>query len=69
MYRGADAVSGWAKALVDMLAQQPAIAALLGAAIALAWALTGAGLARAQARVEKEPLPEGFDVAGEGLRR
>ena len=55
VYRGADAVSGWAKALVDMLAQQPAIAALLGAAIALAWALTGAGLARAQARVEKEP--------------
>ncbi|MFE0501894.1 NTP/NDP exchange transporter [Lysobacter soli] len=69
VYRGADAVSGWAKALVDMLAQQPAIAALLGAAIALAWALTGAGLARAQARVEKEPLPEGLDVAGEGLRR
>ena len=55
VYRGADAVSGWAKALVDMLAQQPAIAALLGAAIALAWALTGAGLARAQARVEREP--------------
>jgi len=57
VYRGADAVSGWAKALVDMLAQQPAIAALLGAAIALAWALTGAGLARAQARVEKESTP------------
>ena len=57
VYRGADAVSGWAKALVDMLAQQPAIAALLGAAIALAWALTGAGLVRAQARVEKEPEP------------
>ncbi|BDU17405.1 NTP/NDP exchange transporter [Lysobacter auxotrophicus] len=70
VYRGADAVSGWAKALVDMLAQQPAIAALLGAAIALAWALTGAGLARAQARViEKDALPEGLDVAGEGLRR
>jgi len=69
VYRGADAVSGWAKALVDMLAQQPAIAALVGAAIALAWALTGAGLARAHARVEKEPLPDGVDVAGEGLRR
>jgi len=69
VYRGADAVSGWAKALVDMLAQQPAIAALLGAAIALAWALTGAGLVRAHSRVEKEPLPEGIDVAGEGLRR
>jgi AAA family ATP:ADP antiporter len=70
VYRGADAVSGWAKTLVDMLAQQPAIAALLGAAIALAWALTGAGLARAQSRIaETEPMPEGFDVAGEGLRR
>ena len=70
VYRGADAVSGWAKTLVDMLAQQPAIAALLGAAIALAWALTGAGLARAQSRIaENEPMPEGFDVAGEGLRR
>lgn len=70
VYRGADAVSGWAKTLVDMLAQQPAIAALVGAGIALAWALTGAGLARAQSRIaEKEPLPEGFDVAGEGLQR
>lgn len=70
VYRGADAVSGWAKALVDLVAQQPAIAALLGAGIALAWALTGAGLARAQARIEaKEPMPEGVEIAGEGLRR
>ena len=51
VYRGGDAVSGWAKTLVDMLAHQPAIAALVGAAIALAWALTGAGLARAQHRL------------------
>ncbi|WP_082607362.1 MFS transporter [Lysobacter sp. Root983] len=50
VYRGADAVSGWAKALVDAVAQQPALAALIGAAIALAWACTGFGLARAQAR-------------------
>ncbi|KRA21283.1 ADP/ATP translocating protein [Lysobacter sp. Root604] len=50
VYRGADAVSGWAKALVDAVAQQPALAALIGAAIALAWACTGYGLARAQAR-------------------
>ena len=70
VYRGADAVSGWAKALVDMLAQQPAIAALIGAAIALAWGVTGAGLARAQARIaDRESLPDGLDVAGEGLRR
>jgi len=50
VYRGADAVSGWVKTGVDLLAQQPAIAALLGALIALAWAATGAGLARAQGR-------------------
>lgn len=50
VYRGADAVSGWAKALVDAVAQQPALAALIGAAIALAWAGTGYALARAQAR-------------------
>ncbi|SFK81864.1 NTP/NDP exchange transporter [Lysobacter sp. cf310] len=59
VYRGADAVSGWAKALVDALAQHPALAALIGAAIALTWACTGYGLARAQARqaVADAPLP------------
>jgi AAA family ATP:ADP antiporter len=50
VYRGADAVSSWAKTLVDMLAQQPAIAALVGAMIALVWAFTGGALARAQGR-------------------
>jgi AAA family ATP:ADP antiporter len=59
VYRGADAVSGWAKALVDAVAQHPALAALIGAAIALVWAGTGYGLARAQARqaVVDAPLP------------
>lgn len=51
VYRGADAVSAWAKAGVDLLAQQPAIAALLGAAIALLWAFNGAALARAHKRM------------------
>lgn len=51
VYRGADAVSGWVKAGVDMLAQQPAIAALLGAVIALLWAFNGAALARAHRRL------------------
>ncbi|GAA5080481.1 NTP/NDP exchange transporter [Lysobacter panacisoli] len=70
VYRGADAVSGWAKTLVDMLAQHPAIAALIGACIALVWAVTGASLARAQSRIAgKESMPEGFDIAGEGLKR
>jgi AAA family ATP:ADP antiporter len=50
VYRGADAVSSWAKTLVDMLTQQPAIAALVGALIALVWAFTGGALGRAQRR-------------------
>ena len=52
VYRGADAVSGWVKAGIDMLAQQPTIAMLIGAAIALAWGLTGGALGRAQRRIE-----------------
>ncbi|MBF6023798.1 NTP/NDP exchange transporter [Lysobacter niastensis] len=64
VYRGADAVSGWAKTLVDMLAQQPAIAALVGAAIALTWAVTGAGLARAQHRKAIAITPPG-DAGGD----
>lgn len=51
VYRGADAVSAWVKAGVDMLAQQPAIAALLGAIIALAWAFNGVALARMHRRL------------------
>ena len=50
VYRGADAVSGWAKALIDLVAQQPAVAAVIGAALALAWAGTGAALGRANTR-------------------
>ena len=51
VYRGADAVSAWVKAGVDLLAQQPAIAAVLGAAIALLWAFNGAVLARMHRRM------------------
>jgi len=53
VYRGADAVSGWLKTVTDLLAQQPAVAAIVGAAIALAWAATGAWLARAQRRLDQ----------------
>jgi ATP:ADP antiporter, AAA family len=52
VYRGADAVSGWVKAGIHMIAQQPTIAMLLGVAIALVWGLTGGALARAQRRIE-----------------
>lgn len=50
VYRGADAVSAWVKAGIDMLAQQPALAMVVGAGIALAWGLNGTALARAYRR-------------------
>ena len=52
VYRGADAVSGWVKAGIDAIASSPAVVGLLGAVVALAWAGTGFGLARAQGRRE-----------------
>lgn len=48
VYRGGDALSGWVKVGVDALASQPAIAMLIGSAIALVWAGTGGWLARRQ---------------------
>jgi AAA family ATP:ADP antiporter len=51
VYRGADAVSAWVKAGIDMMAQQPAIAMVVGSAIALTWAYNGAALARMQRRM------------------
>lgn len=65
VYRGADAVSGWAKTIVDLLAQQPAVAAVAGAGLALIWAGTGVALARSQRRLEKTQ-PE-FDLKGDYL--
>lgn len=46
VYRGADAVSAWIKAGVDLIGQHPAVAAVFGAAIALVWAAAGSSLAR-----------------------
>lgn len=51
VYRGADAVSGWVKAGIDLVAQQPAVAMAVGSVIALAWAANGAWLARAHRRI------------------
>lgn len=50
VYRGADAVSGWVKTLLELIAQQPFLAALIGAVIAILWAMTGASLAAVQQR-------------------
>lgn len=47
VYRGGDAVSSWAKALLDLIAQQPALVALVGMLLSLVWAATGYGLGRA----------------------
>ncbi|MGA9423098.1 MAG: MFS transporter [Rhodanobacteraceae bacterium] len=54
VYRGADAVSSWLKIVVDMIAQQPAVAALFGALIALLWAINGGALARAHRRMDTQ---------------
>ena len=51
VYRGADAVSAWVKAGIDAFASHPAVVGVAGALLALAWAATGLGLARAHKRM------------------
>ncbi|RYZ73985.1 MAG: MFS transporter [Lysobacteraceae bacterium] len=46
VYRGGDAVSGWVKRGLDLVADHPALAMLIGAGIALAWAVAGGTLGR-----------------------
>ncbi len=48
VYRGGDAVSGWVKRGLDLVAEHPALAMLIGAGIALAWAAAGGMLGRWQ---------------------
>lgn len=55
VYRGGDALSAWVKAGIDAIAQQPMIAMLIGAGIALAWTINGAWLARALDRYGDAP--------------
>jgi AAA family ATP:ADP antiporter len=52
VYRGGDALSGWLKRALDVIAEHPQLAMLIGAAIALGWASTGAWLGRRQARLD-----------------
>lgn len=54
VYRGGDALSGWVKRLLDLLAEHPALAMFIGAGIALVWAGTGGLLGRAQRRREQQ---------------
>jgi len=52
VYRGGDAFSGWVKRALDVLAEHPAVAMLIGTGVALAWAATGWALGRQQRRTE-----------------
>ncbi len=52
VYRGADAISGWVKTGIDAVASNPAVVAVAGAVLAVAWATTGLWLARSQRRIE-----------------
>lgn len=52
VYRGADAVSGWVKRGLDLVAEQPAVAMCIGAGIALVWAVTGGLLGQRVRRLE-----------------
>ena len=52
VYRGGDALSGWVKRALDVLADHPAAAMFIGAGVAAAWAITGVALGRRQKRLE-----------------
>ncbi|MBI6943845.1 MFS transporter [Pseudomonas putida] len=52
VYRGGDALSGWVKRGLDMLVEHPQLAMLTGAALALAWGLTGGWLGLRQQRLD-----------------
>lgn len=52
VYRGGDALSGWVKRALDVLADHPAAAMLIGAGVAAAWAITGVALGRRQKQLE-----------------
>jgi AAA family ATP:ADP antiporter len=52
VYRGGDALSGWVKRALDVLAEHPSAAMFIGAGVAVAWAVTGVALGRRQRRLE-----------------
>ena len=55
IYRGGDALSGWVKRALDVMADHPQLAMLIGAVLALGWAATGRWLGRQQARMDSPP--------------
>lgn len=53
VYRGGDALSGWVKRVLDVMGDHPQLAMMIGAAIALGWAITGGWLGRRQGCKER----------------
>ncbi|WP_072395112.1 MFS transporter [Hyphomicrobium sp. CS1GBMeth3] len=53
IYRGGDAIGGWVKRGLDIMAEHPALAMMIGTAVALGWATTGAWLGRQERLREK----------------
>ena len=58
VYRGGDAAGGWVKRGLDVLAEQPWLAMLIGSGIAIVWAGTGAFLGRRQREKEGQTAHE-----------
>ncbi|NMG66416.1 MFS transporter [Azoarcus indigens] len=57
VYRGGDALSGWLKRGLDLLAEHPSLAMSMGAVLALLWAGVGWTLGRQQGRLEARQPP------------
>src|SRR5690606_2876815 len=58
VYRGGDALSGWAKALLDMLGQGTLLIALVGAGCAAVWGVLGC--IWAAGRIGRQEAPGGI---------
>ena len=58
VYRGGDAISSWIKAGVDAMSNSPVAAMLVGAVIAVMWAVTGHMLGRRAEHTEAASRPE-----------
>lgn len=54
VYRAGDAVSGWIKRVVDLIADNPSVAMFLGALLAAAWGICGLYLGRRERQLEAE---------------
>jgi ATP:ADP antiporter, AAA family len=52
VYRGGDAIGGWVKRALDILAELPAVAMVIGSIVALVWAALGAWLGRRERQIE-----------------